>query len=93
MNWRDTVMSKEVISDAKKGHTAVIEAHPKVYPQDIAVANAQARITWNMAIEEERKKVIEIVNTPFGQVGNEVSTNSVALFRKFILRRLGIVGG
>ena len=34
-------ISEERISNAKKGHTAVIQEHPTVYPQDIAVADAQ----------------------------------------------------
>ena len=32
---------KEEISEAKRGHMAVIQSHPSVYPQDIAVAQAQ----------------------------------------------------
>ena len=36
-----TVIEDEEISQAKKGHTAIIQAHPSVYPQDTAVAKAQ----------------------------------------------------
>lgn len=39
--------------------------------------------------EQERARVIKIINKPYGQVGNEVSTNSVALFRKRILSGIG----
>ena len=49
MKAKDTVMSKGQISDAKKGHTAVIQAHPSVYEDDIAIAEAQAEITWQKA--------------------------------------------
>ena len=37
------LLTEEEISEAKKGHTAIIQAHPSVYPQDIAVAKAQLK--------------------------------------------------
>lgn len=36
-------LTDEEISQAKKGHTAVIQDHPSVYPQDVAVAEAQVK--------------------------------------------------
>ena len=42
MNEQDKLLlTLEELSNAKKGHTAVIEAQPTVYPQDWAVAKAQ----------------------------------------------------
>lgn len=35
------LLTKEQISDAKKGHTAIIELHPSVYEDDYAIAEAQ----------------------------------------------------
>ena len=51
MEGKDTVMLKEQISDAKKGHTAIIQAHPDVYDHDYAVAEAQAEISFKAGRE------------------------------------------
>ena len=49
---KDTVMSKEQISAAKKGHTAIIESHPSVFEDDYAIAQTQAEITGKIMYEE-----------------------------------------
>ena len=46
------LLKDEEISQAKKGHTAVIQEHPSVYPQDIAVAKAQLKKVVEWLIEE-----------------------------------------
>jgi len=47
----DTEMSKEQISAAKKGHTAIVESQPSVFESDYAIALAQAEISFKAGME------------------------------------------
>ena len=57
-------ISERGISNAKKGHTAIIEFRPTVYEQDYAVAQAQLE-----ACEKERntevRKIFEEIESKF----------------------------
>jgi len=45
-------LGKEQISDAKIGHTAIIEPHPSVYEDDYAIAQAQLQAIIDVIKEE-----------------------------------------